>query len=388
MMKNNVLVKIIALILVACSLPLTACSKPKRVAKVHSAGSSVWVYGIEEKQFKIKDLKAETNDGLFYLEDYYVSEEGELYEITNKRGKTVASVLLAKKSETYNPTVYEFNLDEHTEKGIVITGEMDYVKIYSNDPSTPHDITILVDYERTKPCDIEFSNVNIQTTNYVSVLQNLSSYDLNIKLEGSNYFKSGDLPDLIDEYYVALHALDLSQDALHVALTTLAFAGLYYEARSVQVYLDTIRGKGTAEENFFSATKDMTTLVKFGLDSFESFVSNKKVENGFDGMSTFSSIGGIYFYGSGSATILGGNGTDGIDARPGVIGVNSVKGGDGGDGGSAIVANVLITNPGVSLTMISGAPGEGGDGAGHTPQKGLKGDGSKTYQTNFTHLGR
>lgn len=387
-MKSNSFIKIIALILVVCFLPITACSKPKRIAKVHSAGSSIWVYGIEEKQLKIKDLNAETNDGVFHLEDYYASEEGELYEITNKRGRTVASVQLAKKSETYNPTLYEFNIDEHTEKGIIITGEMDYVKIYSNDPSTPHDITILVDYARTKPCDIEFSNVNIQTTNYTSVLQNLSKYDLNIKLEGDNYFKSGDLPELIDEYYEALHALDLSQDALHVALTTLAFVGLYYEARSVQAYLDTIRGHGTAEENFFSATKDMTTLVKFGLDSFESFMNNKKGEDGFDGMATFSSIGSIYLYGSGNATIHGGNGTKGIDARPGFVGANNVKGGDGGDGGSAVVANILITSSNINLTMIAGAPGEGGEGAGYNPKKGLKGDGSKIYQTNFTHLGR
>lgn len=403
MNNKKVLMRLISLLIILCVLPIVSCSqkgKEKRVVKALSAGSSVWMVGDANKTYEIKALGEKTETGVFYFTDYYVSESGTSYEILDNRGKAVSTIKLAKKSETYNPQVYEFNLDAYTEHGITITADMDYVKIFSSDPSIAHDLVIIIDFERTKPCDIEFTNVNIQTTETCSVLYNYSQYDLNLKFEGENYFKVGKTTGF-EEYYEALNAYEKADAAYAVSVNALAFVGYYFYGKAAEAHVNTIKDVvnewkqkvGTTEawdldistEHFVSATEDMLQVISSGLDGVETLIRNQNGADGIDGATAFMSFGSLYLYGSGDVTIIGGDGIDGIDAHKGLIDANNTKGGNGGDGGSAIVANIFIENISGTFQVQSGTPGQGGNGAGYTPIKGRTGTTPKEILSSFSY---
>ena len=389
MNNKKILIRLISLLMVLCVLPIASCSKnEKRIVKALSAGSSVWLVGDANKTYEIKALGEKTETGVFYFTDYYVSESGTLYEILDNRGKAVSTIKLAKKSETYNPQVYEFNLDAYTEHGITITAEMDYVKIFSSDPSIAHDLVIIIDFERTKPCDIEFTNVNIQTTETCSVLYNYSQYDLNLKFEGENYFKAGTSNSNEAYYYIISQAAKHGSAVIGLELTTLAYAGYYFEARAVGAYLDTVwdafTGKGLSTKHLVEATDEMITVLDVGIDSLETLIRNQDGADGIDGADAFVSLGSVYFYGGGSVTIVGGDGLNGHKASKG-IGGNNVKGGDGGDAGAAIVANVFVENIGGTFEIYTGSPGVGGEGAGYSPIKGEKGTTPEEVLSSFSY---
>lgn len=386
MKKSNIFKSILSVALVVAIMFISSCSTQKRVVRVFTAGSSICISGEDNKTYEIKKIGAKTTTGVLNFNDYYVSENGTPFEITNKKGQVVSTVYLAKKSETYNPQIYEFNLDEYEGCGIIITSEMDYVRIYSGDPTVPHNITIIVDYERTKPCDIEFENVYIDTAEYVSVFRNFSQCDVNIKLEGNNRFVAGEFVGL-DEYYEAIHDKKYDEAGDLVIGTTLAFAYYYFEISAANAYIDTIKGNGTFSENFTSSTEHMVSVLKESIDGFGTLINNQPGQDGYEGMPAFVSLGNMYFYGNGTTTIVGGNGCDGTDAYEKGFGANSVKGGDGGDGGSAVVSETLIVDPSTNLVLVAGRPGEGGEGAGYEPQKGFKGSGTNNYKADFTNLG-
>ena len=376
----------IGVVLALCLCLLTSCYPTKRVVQPISAGSSVLMYGAMNETYKIKELDLVSENGAFFFEDYYVSDQGRSYEIT-KGSKVVASVCLASKSETYNQQVYEFNLDTYKEFGITITSEMDYVRIVSSSPDIVHDLVIIVDYERTKPCDIEFVNVNIQTSQYISVLTNYSLQPMNLKFTGENYFKAGMLTN-VEEYYNALKQSEVGT-ALVQAATPLAYSGKYFQKRAIKVYLNTLIGNGTFEENFFSTTKDLVDIIDKGLTGLDTLLNNRKGEDGFDGMATVVSFAPVYLYGEGKVTIIGGNGTNGEDARAGFVGSNDVSGGKGGDAGLAITAKVLVEYVGGGAFFSAGHAGSGGEGAGfHGGSKGPSGSREKDFETTYYYKKR
>lgn len=381
------LIKKISLLLVFITLLeicFTSC-KGVRVAQPICAGSSIVMYGDSKSTYKIKGTSLKSKDGEFIFDDYFVDENGTPYQIT-KGGKVVSTVKLSKKSEKYNPEVFEFNLDEYSEPGITITGDMNYVRIYSTDSSKVHDITIIVDYDRTSCCDVVFENVNIQTSEYISVLTNYSTYGLNIEFKGNNYFKSGTLENL-EKYYEALTAYHYV-NGVYQAVSPLSYGGWYFETKAVLVYLDTIKGKGTPYDNFNSASKEMTAMIKQGLQGLDTLLNNQKGLDGYDGMPTFNSIGSIYMYGSGSATIIGGDGTDGTNAYSGIIGSNNAIGGNGGDAGFAVVADVFIHHMEGNLSLRSGATGIGGKGSGPNAQNGSNGKVGFAYKSTYNYFFR
>ena len=383
-MNKKTLMKLIALLMVFCVFPIVSCAREKRIVKPLSAGSSVWMVGEANKIYKIKELGEKTETGVFFFTDYYVSESGTPYEILNNRGKVVSSIKLSKKSEMYNQQVYEFNLDEYSECGITITGEMDYVKIFSSDPNIAHDLVIIIDFERTKPCDIEFTNVNIQTTETCSVLYNYSEYDLNLKFEGENYFRAGKTEGF-EAYYEALNAYEKADATLGVALNVLAYTGYYFETEALEAYWNTIKGSGTVEENFTAATDEMLSVIKYGLDGLETLVRNQDGVDGFDGAHTFMSLGAVYLYGSGDVTIVGGDGINGLDASKGLINANNTSGGNGGDAGAAIAAKICIENISGTFKVYTGNPGQGGNGAGYAPIKGSRGTTPEEILSSFSY---
>lgn len=384
MRKNNLnfLVRLVCLCLVCLTL-LTSCGRKVRVVKILTAGSSAFSYTRTGETYKIKELKLESNDGVFDLGDYYVSEYGKQYNITNKSGKVVSKINLAKKSETYNPEVYEFNVDTLEVPGIIITSDMDYVVIYSEDGAA-RDITVIVDHGRTKPCDIEFRNVNIQTSDYVSPISNFSDQAVNIKMTGENYFKAGNFNNF-EEYYESIQASQDLFDKTSGNITALAFYGYYFEVRAINVYFMSLTGKGDFVEEYKSVVRDSVTLIDTFLKSADNLLNNQAGQDGYDGVPAISSLGPVYIYGSGNATLIGGNGTNGLDANTGLLGHNSVKGGDGGNGGCAILGETVVLNLDGDISMTAGSYGFGGKGAGNNPQNGTNGKSTETIICEFSY---
>ena len=379
MMKRssaNFLIKLVCLCLICMTL-FTSCGKKVRVVKFLTAGSSAFAYTNTGETYKIKELNLESQNGVFHFEDYYVSEDGQQYNVTNKKGKVVSKINLAKKSETYNPQVYEFNIDTLELPGINITTDMNYVVIYSDDNSKSHDITVIIDPHRTTPCDIEFKNVNIQTSDYVSPVSNFSDQAVNIKMTGENYFKAGSFNNF-EEYYASIQNSQDLFDKTSGNITALAFYGYYFEVRAINVYFMSLTGKGDFVEEYKSVVRDSVTLIDTFLSSADNLLNNQAGQDGYDGAAAISSLGPVYIYGSGNATLIGGNGTNGLDADTGVLGHNSVKGGDGGNGGCAILGEIVVENMSGSISMAAGSHGFGGNGAGNNPKKGADGKSTET----------
>ena len=369
------LIKLVCLFLICMTL-FTSCGKKVRVVKFLTAGSSAFAYTNTGETYKIKELNLESQNGVFHFEDYYVSEDGQQYNITNKSGKMVSKINLAKKSENYNPEVYEFNIDTLEVPGIIITSDMDYVVIYSEDGAS-RDITVIVDHGRTKPCDIEFRNVNIETSDYVSPVSNFSDQAVNIKMTGENYFKAGNFNNF-EEYFASIQASKDLFDNTSGNITALAFYGYYFEVRAINVYFMSLTGKGDFVEEYKSVVRDSVTLIDTFLSSADNLLNNQAGQDGYDGAAAISSLGPVYIYGSGNATLIGGNGTNGLDANTGVLGHNSVKGGDGGNGGCAILGEIVVENISGSISMTAGAHGFGGNGAGNNPKRGADGKSTET----------
>ena len=376
--------RIISLIslLAILALCLTSCFgggiEDDRQTRVISAGSAFALVGAGFDDLTIEGIESvSVSNNLFYSEDYVVdNENGTEYNLCRK-GKTVATVRLSRKDGVYDSTLYEFNLATLTEAAVIITADMDRVRIYSDDPTREYNVTVFIDPERDSTLDLTLCNVNISTSDASCAIANYSVKDLNIILEGENTLRSGNALSL-QEYQDLLRFVE-NAEAAYDTIYPFVCATKRFKQMAVGVYVKSALGMGSFEENFNKTTAEMVEILDKGLQGLETLLNNQAGMKGLDGTSTITSLGSVHISGSGSLTVYGGNAANGNDASHGFVGANSVKGGDGGNAGHAIMAkNILITAEG-AVNLLPGKNGKGGNGAGYSPIDGNAGKLSNGY---------
>lgn len=365
-------------------LCLTSCFgggiENDRQTRVISAGSAFAVIGAGVDGLTVEGLEGvAVSDNLFYSEDYVVDgQNGTEYNICLK-GKSVGTVKLSRKDSS--ATLYEFNLATLTEAAIIITADMDRVRIYSDDPTREYNVTVFIDPERDSALDLTLCNVNISTTDASCAIANYSVKDVNIILEGVNTLRSGDALSL-QEYQNLLRLVE-NAEAAYDTIYPFVCATKRFKKMAVGVYVKSALGMGSFEENFNKTTSEMVEILDKGLQGLETLLNNQAGLKGLDGTSTVTSLGSVHISGAGSLTVYGGNAANGNYASHGFVGANSVKGGDGGNAGHAVMAkNILITATG-RVSLVPGKSGIGGEGAGYSPIKGNAGKLSNGYYADL-----
>lgn len=350
---------VLILILGTMTTLLSGCGgyKLRRVVSVPCAGSSAFVSSSDGAPYKIKELNIVSENNLFTFDDYVGDKNGTEYTVVNSRNDKIGVIKLSKKSEIYNPEIFEFNLDTYGFKTLIITEEMNYVNIYSSDPSVAKELFIMVQY-RTEPLDITFNNVNIYTVNSMPVLFNPFDVDINIICKGTNTIQSGGILMSIEQYneYLNLNKQQIENGFLLVLAPEIVWCYGMYQALDVYTN-DSLSG---FIQTFKTKLDEMLSFVETYWSYVENAVYGEKGADGFDGISTIQAFN-VNFMGDGNLTLVGGNGGNGLDASLSLMGS---RGGDGGDAGPAIYCKTSINvMNSANYKILSGSPGIGGKGS-------------------------
>ena len=323
---------------------------------IYGCGSGLYLGGSDDYKYYIRALDATSDGACFVLEDYFYSEElGEKYEVHDEFFK-VGETYLAKKSDYYDPQVYDINIDTYGSSCLTISSNMDYVHIYSESGEQK---AIYIEVEpRDIPLDITFENVNICTPTDVPVVFSKTYQDINIKAVGRNTLQAGCVEDrhltTLDKLKNGLYEME-HRFACSLSETLDLLADIPDSVMSGDI-TDIIRRQVSASRKaIFTAA-----------DDYYNFIVGKPGEDGVKGVTGFVHLGGVCLYGDGILTIVGGRGTKGGDASSSLGGASN--GGNGGRGGTGISCARLITTDEERLSACGGSGGKGG-----APSEGLFG---------------
>lgn len=355
-MFKRCLSAIVCCILVSAVLVSTACNSTTRIHPIRGAGSGFYVSASPDETYKIKELDAKSTGNYFVLEDYVVDAEGKQYEVLNKK-KTVGYINLKKKSEVYNSKKFEFNLDTFSSKIINITADMNYVEIYSSDPSIAREIYINVQLRDT-PLDITLRNANIYTVKRMPVLYNGSQGDINLILEGENRIKAGS-EDMTAEEYEQIRAYNAVEDIVTVVAVPILMYNRMKKTTN-RLIKNAIFTPNEFLDKFVKEGEMAFEMTKVWWESVEGIIYGENGYAGLLGESSLVSIGNITVYGNGNLEVIGGDGGDGGDASK--FAAFGAYGGRGGDSGHAVYCHGYYNFAGGSVKLKPGRPGVGGRG--------------------------
>ena len=362
---------LIVVVLIISLIPLlsfTACAKTvKKTVKVIGSGSTAYISTTEKAPYTISELNIKSTRNAFYFPDYVVDESaGKEYEIKNSKNKKVGTIKLSKKEEIYNPEKFQFNLDTYDKKVIVISEEMNYVEIFSADPSVERDIFICI-YNRGTPLDLTLNNVNLHTKECIPVIFNASKQAINVIVKGNNVLMAGE-EDISDEEY---EEFEKNKEELLKGLSSglklvkgCAGSSSAYLFMAYTFISETVEAGVSKDKTFFDALMGISdTLLEKTKMLYEDAISaliGKYGKDGRNGIETIQAVD-ISFVGDGRIKIVGGNGTKGFDAS--TVAMFGANGGNGGDAGSAIICHTYINLLNYKNYEIScGQPGSGGYG--------------------------
>lgn len=303
--------------------------------------------------FYIEELDAHISNGTYYNDKYIFSESGD-QEFTVVYPKGEKSKIHAFYRNDQN--VQTVNLSK-SPKGhyIHIEPETDILKISQND-SDSHSFSVIVDYGRTKPLIIEFSDCKIKNDGITPVIANYSSEAIIISIKGNVSLRAGK----------AWNGKTIKEANGIEGLKTVAWMeikGYYTGIVTPLLYINERKNNDKSiEEAFNSVTDKMIGIEqKFIAGLNELFFS----EDGCDGSDAGSMIvsGGAVFIdvpkGS-KLTLKGPEGGDGSDG--GSSGVYAGKGGNGGSGGKIFECSRVIVYGIENAEITEGAGGKGGSG--------------------------
>lgn len=316
-----------------------------------------WSYSIEE-------LNVKQTSNVFYLEDYFVSEEfGTEYTIKG-RFFPMGKVKLAKKSEHYNQEEFAFNLASYNYKVLKITSDMNYVKIYSD---TGNQCNTYISIEkRSTPLDITFENANITSAPGIPVICTAGICDVNIIAKGTNTLRAG------KQTYTVEHLKQMVQTNISNPLIKAHYNDLVYIYDEIEYWKD--KDNPTFNEIYEHYGMQLTnSLLSFTEGAFNfvvegatTIIAGRKGEEGGMGADGIIVLGGISVKCEGTLNVYGGDGGNGLDASNSLTG--AADGGNGGNGGDGICCTSFITvgDYGEDVLKIEGGAG----GVGGEPSKG------------------
>ncbi len=324
--------------------------------EVYSCGSGFYFNRAVDWSYEIKELGVKSDENYFYLEDYFVSEElGTEYDIKGNIFK-VGSVYLAKKSDYYNPEVFEFDLDTYDSDVIVITPEMSYVEIYSSNPNVTRVLSISVE-QRSLPVDITFKNVNIMSEEAIPVLFSAALTDINIKLIGKNTIKAG------TTNYTVKGLADKIIDGIFSFVEQNFYESIkcvYDEMKFIDDTADGNHNLLRVASHYMMEVENLYDIfVVNTIDAAISILGGSTGIEGAKGASAFWVPCGMSISGTGTLSITGGDGGDGGDASESLLG--TADGGDGGEGGAAISCATVVVCRGTKVLASGGMGGTGGE---------------------------
>ena len=324
--------------------------------EVYSCGSGFYFNRAVDWSYEIKELGVESDENYFYLEDYFVSEElGTEYDIKGNIFK-VGSVYLAKKSDYYNPEVFEFDLDTYDSNVIVITPEMSYVEIYSNNPNVTHSLSISIE-QRSLPVDITFKDVNIMSEDAIPVLFSAALTDINIKLVGKNTIKAGATS------YTVKGLAEKITDGIFSFVEQNFYESIkcvYDEMKFIDDAVDGNHNLLRIASHYAMEVESLyDVFVVNTIDAAISLLGGSTGIEGAKGASAFMVPCGMSIGGTGTLSITGGDGGNGGSASESLLG--TADGGNGGEGGAAISCATIVVSQGTKVLANGGKGGMGGE---------------------------
>lgn len=348
------------LVLALTLVPMVGCAEQEPL-EIVSCGSGFYFNRPSDKTYKIEALDAESTGNYFYLENYFVSDQGQEYAI--KDGWFEAgTVKLAKKSDFYSPESYTFDLAEYNNSILEITSEMNYVKLTSS-AEEPVNVQIQIISGRTTPIDLTLDNVRIHMSGALPAIFSGALTDVNLILVGENSIT------VEGQTYTVEELMDRAASQL-----------LGDQAESFYDMLDEVKkefksGANNAAEGDVLGMMDhfldgVGEIGKGVVDSFlegaGNLIEGAEGVAGAEGATAIILPAGVSVSGSGSLNVRGGDGAGGSAATNSLVG--DAAGGDGGDGGDGIICNSYLAVGG-SVTSEGGFGGSGGEGS-----KGLLGN--------------
>lgn len=350
MRKAVSLLMILAILCLA--LPLSSCYNEE--LEIYTCGNGFYMNRPNNKTYKIKELDISSQGNAFITEGYFCSEElGKPYTI--KSGwSTVGTVYLAKKSEYYDSTVYDFDLDEYDDVQINITGDMDYVRIHSSDWRTKHLVYINIE-PRDIPLDLTLENAQIYTDYGIPVIFSQTYQDINLILKGENILSAGVSYNFTSYTFQQRAEKNLSK-------MEEVFYAEYEEAKkAILNYPDGAMQDGIVNHTY----GQLINTADKAVDLFESVLQDGvNILGGVDGVKGFNGIaciihsGGISINGTGILDVHGGNGSTGQDADSSLFGM--ADGGPGGNGAPALCCGKYLAINDTQVRFFGGSGGVGG----------------------------
>jgi hypothetical protein len=314
------------------------------------SGESYSIEGIENGQLTYTGGKH-----VFFHPDYKVSDNGDVYNILNSKGKHVGNVMLQKKSQM-DMRALEIDLAEYQDELLKITSEHDYVRIYTSTPDVEHKLSIYVD-DRNENLDLILDNVQIKAPDLSPALYSFSQSDINLTVLGNVTVKGGDNPFTVE----SISTIENLKETVGAA----AHAYHYCLSSAKKTAMSIVLGIDYYAQMFAGVMAQQLETVKEAWDKVETFIGGKDGATGLDGVAGIIITGDFNLVTNESTVfnVYGGNGGKGGDGTWALVELKN--GGDGGNGGSAMVCENLATYNAGQINLFSGEGGEGGK-AGYT----------------------
>lgn len=355
--------KMSILILIILGVLITGCRTIKKMIPIRGVGSTIYIGGYENKPYKIEDLNVSSRDGYFLLEDYVVSNEGKPFNILDSKGKYIGCINLIKKNTIYSENHLNINLSNYNYDVIKVEPNVNIVYIVGQPNMSTREIFICIDPRET-PLDIYLENVNITTNYTMPVIYNCSGADMNIICKGTNYITAGStVPPL-----KLLDYFNTVKDVYTVATAPFevySIAEGWVDEAIKSGIISGLSGDGIISgfyDSMYGSMEESLELTKQWYNSLMNVTMGSNGVKGMDGTPAIKSLGGVSFYGDGNLVITGGNGTNGTDAKSGILGsiLYDRPGGTGGKGGAAVMAYAVINMSNGNCRLVGGEGGSGG----------------------------
>ena len=330
--------------------------------KVDNIGNTVYLqYASQKESYSIdgidnSEFKNVNGVFSFFNSDYEISEDGQTYCVVNSKGKTVGTVRLAKR-DPMERTVYRIDVANLDSLFVSVSSEYDTVYVYSSVSDMYFPVSIQIE-SRNRPIDVIFEDVRICAPDLSPVLYCVHDVDVNVEARGTVWLEAGSNPftmEHVSQVENLFSTINVAANAYYVCMLSAigTAASIMY---GVDYYADMFMGVTALQLN----------VMENAWGKVENFFNGQDGADGLDGVPAIQIAAGLNLVvaENASVAILGGSGADGGNGTNALVMKNS--GGDGGDGASAIVCGSLATHSKGSLTLYSGAGGQGGD-PGYTP---------------------
>ncbi len=346
--KIFIVVAIIAALVIVWILlmPVMGIAAPRKTIAVIGEGSLGRITDNSNETYVIEELEIHSEDGYFDVGNYIFDTKGTPFSVKNSSGDEVCTVKLTEKSKIYKADTLTLNLAVYKFDYIDISEKYGAVYIIG-DPNVASQALHISVLERSTPLDIYFKNVNIYTEQFIPVLINYSTQNINIIVEGDNKLSAGNKApssEILEETKKALDSNSTNSTNAFTRYATMSHVVWNNPDNNIIV-----EGWQAVFDLGFVTQQIMVDIVH----GFQG-------ADGTDGASTIVSLGNVAIYGDGSLEVVAGDGCNGSNGSEHGF---HAEGGDGGNSGHAIAAPLLISSLNESeLILTPGKPGLKGYG--------------------------